>query len=43
MFKNMFDGYLTSFEAKQQQENSLLIYLPIIVIATGTLFIINKK
>ena len=46
-FKNlatsMFNNFLSSFEAKQQQQDNLLIYLPIIGLSIGALYIINKK
>ena len=43
MFDNMFSSFLTSFQAKQQQQDNLLIYLPIIGLGIGTLYIINNK
>ena len=44
MFDNMFSSFLTSFQAKQQeQDNNLLIYLPIIGLSITALYIVNKK
>ena len=43
MFDNMFSSFLTSFQAKQQQQDNILIYLPIIGLGIGVLYIINKK
>ena len=43
MFTDLFNGFLTSFQAKQQQQDNLLIYLPIIGLSIGALYIINKK
>ena len=42
MFDNMFSSFLSSFQAKQQQDN-LLVYLPIGLVGVSILYIINKK
>ena len=43
MFTDLFNGFLTSFQAKQQQQDNLLIYLPVAFLGFGTLYIVNKK
>ena len=43
MFTDLFNGFLTSFQAKQQQQDNLLIYLPIGLIGVSILYIVNKK
>ena len=43
MFTDLFNGFLTSFQAKQQQQDNILIYLPIIGLGIGILYIVNKK
>ena len=43
MFSDLFNGFLTSFQAKQQQQDNLLIYLPIGLIGVSILYIVNKK
>ena len=43
MFSDLFNGFLTSFQAKQEQQDNLLIYLPIIGLSIGILYIVNKK
>ena len=43
MFTDLFNGFLTSFKAKQVQQDNLLIYLPIIGLGIGILYIVNKK
>ena len=32
MFSDLFNGFLTSFQAKQEQQDNLLIYLPLFII-----------
>ena len=43
MFSDLFNGFLTSFQAKQQQQDNLLLYLPIGLIGVSILYIVNKK
>ena len=43
MFTDLFNGFLTSFQAKQEQEINVLSYLPIIGLGIGFLYIVNKK
>ena len=43
MFTDLFNGFLTSFKAKQQQDDNSLIYLPIGLVGVSILYIINKK
>ena len=43
MFTDLFNGFLTSFQAKKQEQDNILIYLPLIGLGIGILYIVNKK
>ena len=40
MFSDLFNGFLTSFQAKQQEQDNILVYLPYIY--NKILFFINN-